>query len=267
MGDIPGVSIITVVRNGETVIGRTLDSIAALRWPRVQHVIIDGGSEDGTMAVIRQRASRVGYLVSEADKGIYDAMNKGLAAAGEEYGWFVNAGDTVYDPTVLERAFSGGMRPDLFYGNTMLVQPDGTEAGLRRGGVPRELKWESFRFGMVVCHQAMIVRRTVASPFDLRWRHVADIQWAIDVLKRARESVFVEGPPLCRFLTGGHSDRHRMVSLWERFRLLEKNFGLLPNLGSHFLITARWLVRRATGRRKTGTPAASAQEKTRSRVS
>jgi glycosyltransferase involved in cell wall biosynthesis len=90
----PTVSIVTVVFNGARHIGRTLESVLAQRYPRIEVVVIDGGSSDGTVDVVRRYADRIHVFVSEPDRGIYDAMNKAIRRASGEYLVFMNCGDT-----------------------------------------------------------------------------------------------------------------------------------------------------------------------------
>lgn len=242
MSERPGVSIITVVLNGERFIERTLRSVASLRWPRIQHVIVDGGSTDSTPDLVRRYGSRVDPFLSGPDGGIYDAMNRGLEAAREDFVWFLNAGDEVHDGEVLDRVFGGAPWADVYYGDALLVSGDGTPAGIRRGGVPPSLDWRMFRLGMLVCHQAMIVRRTLAPPYDLRLRYVSDIDWMIRILRGEPSTVHVPGC-LCRYLEGGFSSRNRLPSLLERYRVLQSHYGAWSTLSAHGAILTRWLKR------------------------
>lgn len=100
------VSIITAVRDDSDGLRRTLESIAAQRYPAVEAVVIDGGSTDGGVAVLQAYADRLGDWVSEPDAGIADAMNKGLARAGGELVLFLHAGDRFADEYALERAMT-----------------------------------------------------------------------------------------------------------------------------------------------------------------
>ena len=128
-------------------------------------------------------------LVSEPDSGLYDAMNKGLKLATGDYVWFLNAGDQVYASDTVENMVDGlrGM-PDVIYGGTMIIDEQQHEIGDRRLKPPEKLSWKSFRQGMVVCHQSLIVRREIAPDYNLEYRLSADIDWAIRASKEARRS-------------------------------------------------------------------------------
>ena len=100
------VSVVTAVRNDRDGLRRTLESITAQRYPAVEAVVIDGGSSDGSVAVLQEYADRLHYWVSEPDTGIADAMNKGLARAGGDLVLFLHAGDRFADDGALERAMA-----------------------------------------------------------------------------------------------------------------------------------------------------------------
>jgi len=183
-------SIITVVYNASQVLEKTLLSVINQTYNHIEYIIIDGGSTDGTVDMIKQYASGINYWVSEADKGIYDAMNKGLREATGDYVWFLNAGDTLQHHNIVTDlagiAESAG-QPDVLYGETDLMENDGRVFAERRLKAPKNLTWKSFRMGMLVCHQAFIVKRSIAPEYDLQYRFSADFDWCIRCLKKAEE--------------------------------------------------------------------------------
>lgn len=95
------ISVITVCFNSQTTIERSVQSVVDQQWPEVEHIVIDGGSTDGTLAILERFRPHLAVLVSEPDKGIYDAMNKGLARATGDVICFLNADDQYADTTVL----------------------------------------------------------------------------------------------------------------------------------------------------------------------
>ena len=95
------ISVITVCFNSQATIERSLQSVVAQQWPEVEHIVIDGGSTDGTLAILERFRPHLAVLVSEPDKGIYDAMNKGLARATGDVVCFLNADDQYANSTVL----------------------------------------------------------------------------------------------------------------------------------------------------------------------
>jgi hypothetical protein len=194
---LPVVSIITVVYNGAALLPKTMQSVLGQSWPNIEYILIDGGSGDGTTEIISSHESRVAYWVSEPDKGLYHAMNKGLAAATGDYVWFMNCGDLIYSDTTLSQIFAPFQLnenapvnrpslPDILYGDAMIVDESYREVGLRRLRPPETLTWKSFQKGMVVCHQAILVKREIADPFDVeRYGHSADYDWVLRALIKA----------------------------------------------------------------------------------
>lgn len=236
------VSVITVVWNAAAELERTLANLSALdrSAAELEVVVIDGGSTDGTTAVMERYGELISFGVSEPDRGLYDAMNKGIRAATGDYLWFVNAGDTVYGWDILTKIFgsdgvsaAGGLA-DIYYGETLVTTPEGEALGLRRKRLPRGgLTWRSLERGMVVCHQSFIVRRQIAPLYDTdRYRLAADIDWVIECLKRAF-SVVDTGLVLSCFTTGGLSTRRRRASWLERWEIMRHHYGLLRTLWAH----------------------------------
>ena len=182
---LPRISIITICYNASHTISRTLRSIQAQTYNDLEYLVIDGASRDNTLDLVRTLAPRA-LVHSERDQGIYDAMNKGLSHATGDYIWFINAGDALPSPTtvgeIVGEACLNGARPDIIYGDTRLIDSEGRDLGLRRLRPPHSLTWESFRDGMLVCHQAFIVRRAIAPKYNLRYRFSSDVDWCIRCL-------------------------------------------------------------------------------------
>lgn len=235
------ISVITVVRNAAADLERTLASLSALEGSaaRLEVLVIDGGSTDGTLAVMERWEGFVSYAVSEPDGGLYDAMNKGIRAATGDYLWFVNAGDTVPEADVLTRMFgpaagTDSALADVYYGETLVATPQGEVLGLRKKRLPRRgLTWRSLSRGMVVCHQSFIVRRSLAPLYDTeRYRLAADIDWVIECLRRATV-IEDTGLVLSCFTTGGVSTQRRRASWRERWEIMVRRYGFLPTVWAH----------------------------------
>jgi len=247
---LPKISIITVVRNAENALRETLQSLVELKYHEKELIVIDGESSDGTVKVIEEFSSHIAYWVSEKDRSLYDAMNKGMAKATGEYLWFINAGDIPYNNLVLSKIFLPTENyADIYYGETMVVDGDGDELGLRRKPLPDKLSWKSFRGGMVVCHQSIIVRAAIAPPYQLRFRYAADIEWVISCLKLANEIVNTH-LILSQFQSGGISTRMRRNSLKERFTIMREHFGLFSTLISHAGFAVDAIIKRGYRKRK-----------------
>ncbi|MCU0428595.1 MAG: glycosyltransferase [Cytophagaceae bacterium] len=237
------VSIVTVVYNGAAWLPATFDSIFSQTFTSYEYLVIDGNSTDGTLELIHSNASRITRWISEPDKGLYDAMNKGLAMAKGEYILFMNAGDTFFSSTVLEKIFmQAPADADILYGETMMIDEQGKELGTRSQctphRLPAQMRWTDFRFGMVVCHQSILIRSSLAPAFDIAHPYCADIDWIIASLKKSTR-VYQAPVIISRYLKGGLSDKRLKQSLRDRFSVLSSHFGWLPTVLAHMWISIR----------------------------
>ncbi|MBQ2128634.1 MAG: glycosyltransferase [Prevotella sp.] len=252
------ISIVTITYNAEAVLQRTLDSVSSQTYRDIEHLIIDGASKDGTMDLVsRYKVRDLPYevrVVSEPDKGIYDAMNKGLRLATGEYIVFLNAGDTLHDEKTLDMVASSlqpaanSQQPAVIYGDTNIVDDEGHFLRKRHLSVPDNLTWRSFKQGMLVCHQAFYARLDIARdiPYDLQYRHSADVDWCIRVMKEAERRhlplVRVQGV-VADFLDGGDSSKNHRASLRERFHVMRRHYGLLTTCLMHVWFLLRSVFR------------------------
>ena len=137
----PTFSIITITYNAVRLVEQTLLNVLSQSYPNIEYIVIDGGSTDGTVDIIRRYESGLAYWVSEPDKGIYDAMNKGLQKATGDYVWFINAGDTLCSSDTVQSVVSRLQKrkalPDIIYGETNIVDEERRSLGLRRLRAPR----------------------------------------------------------------------------------------------------------------------------------
>lgn len=233
----PKLTVITIVYNNVRDIERTLLSVINQTYPFVEYVVVDGGSTDGTLAVIQRYADRITRLVSEPDRGIYDAMNKGLAMATGDYVLFMNSGDEIYDNDTVEQVFATAPNAAIYYGETEMFNEKWESLGLRRHGIPEKFTWRSFRYGMNISHQAIYVKRSIAAPYDPRYQLSSDIDWVIRAAKKANPNQIINTRRLvAKYLVGGMSKKRHWQSLKERFQIFTKHYGLIPNLFNHFII-------------------------------
>lgn len=235
----PMVSVITITYNAAQTLERTIVSVEAQDYKAIEYIIVDGGSTDGTMQIVGRHERSISRCISEPDDGIYFAMNKGLAAATGEYVWFLNAGDEFHSPSSVSDAMSAAAGADVVYGDTVVTAADGSVIGGRRLEPPERLTADSFRDGMLVCHQAFVPRRSICPPYDTSFRFSADYDWCLKILLKAR-SVVNARQVLVRFLDGGFTKSHIAQGLRERFAIMSRQFGLAPTLARHLLIAARF---------------------------
>ncbi|SFB99613.1 Glycosyltransferase involved in cell wall bisynthesis [Parapedobacter composti] len=231
----PKLSVITVVYNNVRDIERTIQSVINQTYPHIEYLIIDGASTDGTVDIIKQYAKHVTRWISEPDKGIYDAMNKGLTVATGDYVLFMNSGDEIYAPDTVAQVFASAPDADIYYGETELFNEHWESLGLRRHSVPDQFSWRSFRYGMNVSHQALYIRRSLTGPYDVRYQLSADIDWVIRAAKRAEKTVNTR-LLVAKYLVGGLSKKRHWQSLRERFLIFSRHYGLIPNLINHVVI-------------------------------
>jgi glycosyltransferase involved in cell wall biosynthesis len=241
--NFPKISVITITYNAEAVLERTLRSVLMQSYPHKEYILIDGNSKDKTIEIIKRNAHYIDFWLSEPDTGIYDAMNKGIAQASGDYLIFMNAGDTFYEDTTLEKIFIENTQADIYYGEAQMIdaqtlRPVGLRSEFTPHKLPEKLTWKSMAYGMVVCHQAILVKRSLIEPFNLRYRFSSDVDWVIRMLKKAQK---IENTHqiVATYLLGGVSAQKRKKSLIERYQILQKHFGLLPNLWHHFIIVLR----------------------------
>ena len=250
---MPLLTIITITYNAEKFLPRTLDSVAKaltdiIDKNQIEYLIIDGKSRDNTINIASQYQFISG-IISEPDKGLYDAMNKGLKMATGKYVWFLNAGDEIYNKEVLiELLRSFETDADIYYSDAMFVRETGEEVGFRSKftphALPLDLQWQDFAYGMKVCHQSFIAKRSIAPLYD-DTNLSADIDWEINCLKKSGKNFLLE-ITLCKYLLGGTSVQNHRRSLFDRFAILRKHFGFLPAVLNHIFIFWRgfWFARK-----------------------
>ena len=238
-------SVITVTYNAKHTLERTLKSVQEQTYPAIEHLIVDGNSNDGTVALIQQYENERLKWISEPDKGIYDAMNKGAKMATGDYLCFLNAGDTFYNVDTVEKMFKTidkNAFPDILYGETAIVDDNGRFLHMRRLRAPKTLTWESFKLGMVVCHQAFIVKREIVEPYELSYRFSADFDWCIRMMKKAK-NIHNTGMILVNYLNAGTTTANRKASLRERYRIMEKHYGKVSTFLYHIWFVIRAIIK------------------------
>ena len=239
---MPLISIITITFNAEEFLEKTMESVNIQTVKDFEYILIDGGSTDGTMEIVNRNAELFDFVVSEKDKGLYDAMNKGLKLAKGEYVWFMNAGDQIAEVNAIEKLKQLSIcKPDVIYSDTIMVDNYGNTKGLRTNltphKIPNPLLWEKFSMGMLVCHQSFIVRREVAPSYILG-NLSADIDWEIKCLKISKLNLEYPGT-LSKYLEGGVSQKQFFKSWKDRYVVLKDHFGFSLNLYNHIKIVFR----------------------------
>lgn len=166
----PLISVVTIGYNAAGPLRATLDSVRAQRWDAIEHIVIDGGSADGTVDVLSARDNEIALWRSERDLGIYDAMNKGLAESRGDYVLFLNSGDVLRGRVLY---------PGMDFDRLLPVR------ALDFWGRPRQLRLRDVRLGMPYCHQGILFRNEALVPFDTSLRISADYEFLLANFARA----------------------------------------------------------------------------------
>jgi glycosyltransferase involved in cell wall biosynthesis len=232
---LPKLSVITIVYNNVKDIERTMLSILNQSYSNIEYIVIDGASNDGTLDVIKKYEDRIAKLISEKDKGIYDAMNKGLALATGDYVLFMNSGDEIYEPETVANIFATAPNADIYYGETEMYDENWKSLGRRRHQAPEHFTWESFKYGMNISHQAIYIKRSLTEPYNLQYKYSADIDWIIKIAKKA-SSIVNTHLYVAKYLVGGMSKKKHRESLKERFQIFSHYYGLVSNIINHVVI-------------------------------
>ncbi|MGL4412559.1 MAG: glycosyltransferase family 2 protein [Bacteroidales bacterium] len=236
----PRFSIITVTYNAGQLLERTIESVLAQTSFNYEYIILDGQSKDNTLEIIKKYEHHINKWISEPDNGIYDAMNKAIDIARGEYILFLNAGDTFHSESVLRTLeISTESRPDVIYGETAIVDSENNHVAMRRLKAPQTLTWRSFINGMLVCHQSFLIKREIATHYDLDYKLSADFDWCIRGLKSAK-SITNSNITISNFMQGGVSTSRRKLSLKERFDIMTKHYGAIPTYLMHIWFAIRF---------------------------
>lgn len=182
------ISVVTVCYNAADTIEKTMLSVLNQTYHDIEYIIIDGGSTDGTVEIIRKYADRIAYWVSEPDKGIYDAMNKGIKVATGEWINFMNAGDEFVDEGVIEKLFQNRTidTVGVVFGDTLFIHKSKQKI-VKFGDDPHHKIMPS-------CHQSIFCRRILLARilFDLRYKIAADYNFFFQLRQMDIEFQYVQ---------------------------------------------------------------------------
>ena len=199
-------SVITINYNNLAGLQKTIESIATQTFKDYEWIVIDGGSTDGSRELIEQYADHIAYWVSERDKGVYNAMNKGIKVAQGEYVNFMNSGDCFASPTILEEVFSTPRSADIFYGYMMRDDINGevNNASMMKPW----LSWiDLYRDGLP--HQSTFIKRNLFDKFGLydeNLKVVADWKFFVNAMVYHKASSEFIPQKISIYASGGVSD-------------------------------------------------------------
>ncbi len=217
--DKPLISIITVVFNGEKYLEETIQSVINQTYSNVEYIIIDGGSSDGTLDIIKKYEGKIDYWVSEKDKGIYDAMNKGIDVASGEWINFMNAGDGFYADDVLDKIFilNQYKNKNILYGDVETNY--GNFRAIHKAGNLINLN-KSMQFS----HQSTFFNAKYhkSSKYDLAYKLSADYLNIISIYSREKETFSYLNIPISVVNTEGVSEINIFNSVLEHWRAVKQ---------------------------------------------
>lgn len=226
MSSAPLLSIVTVTYNAAGFIQETLESVYSQTFTNYEHLIIDGASSDNTLELIKKFNNPRLCLLSEKDKGIYDAMNKGIQQAKGSWLYFLNAGDTFTSPRILEQLFNGREQTcDLIYGKVVTKnEPSGVNYTT---GQP--LTFSSFFFTIPINHQGAFFHRSTferIGKYNLNYKILADLEWLIRYFKQDSNKSEYVNKIIAEYETVGFSYHNRSRSLRETLKYSRQHFPL-----------------------------------------
>jgi len=230
--NLPVVSIITATFNSAKTLEETILSVRQQTYPHIEHLIVDGGSTDGTLDVAEKYRSSLACVISEPDDGVFDAYNKGIAASSGEIVYFLNSDDQLADPGVIEhmvRCFTEWPEIWAIYGNMRIRE------GNRQIVAGHSVSLDDIRRGRIPFHPTLFVRRHVferLGRFDPRFRMAGDFDFIVRLFVEAGDRVRYENRLVADYGTRGISTRYdtRLTGRSEAESVLRRYFGEAPDL-------------------------------------
>jgi glycosyltransferase involved in cell wall biosynthesis len=210
-------------------------------------IIIDGGSNESSLRIINNYKEKINYFLTEKDKGIYDAMNKGISHSTGDWLIFLNAGDTFIGNTTLEDIFRNNVSDKSFiYSPFIAIDLDGSKNNIFPS---KSLTLPNLINDQIVCHQTVLVRKKVAKFYNLKYKLRADYDWIVNLIKGINgDQIFYFPSPTINYALGGKSHKEKIRNLYEINLISFKHFGpvaifsIIPHIGKaiiKFLLNRR----------------------------
>lgn len=226
-------SIITVNFNNRDGLQKTIDSVVSQTFRDFEWIVIDGGSTDGSKELIEQYADHFAYWVSEPDKGIYNAMNKGIKAAKGDYLQFLNSGDWLFTPDTLEQVFNLNRREDIIFGASLVHDPFAGDYILN----PDENISAFELLSTSLPHQASFIKHSIFKEiglYDESYRIVADMKFFYEAIIQKNKSLFHVPFTIVHYDGSGLSNQSMSTVKEETLRVIDSF--LSDRFKSDFLI-------------------------------
>ncbi len=240
--DKPLITVITVVFNGENYLEKTILSVIEQTYDNVEYIIIDGGSDDGTLEIINRYSDRIDYWISQKDDGIYDAMNKGISLSTGDVINLLNGGDTYYNSkvlTIIAKEFNC-YSPDLIYSKVQVLD----ESGALKHITGKKIQAKDFIFKMPICHQSIFYSLSIFKKIGLYRKDlliVGDHEWMIRFYKNNGNAYFLDLITV-NYSAGGFSVSIPFVNFKEKFKISKENYSLLLSAIIYFLRIIKYYI-------------------------
>jgi glycosyltransferase involved in cell wall biosynthesis len=217
------VSIITAVLNGAEVVADTLNSVAGQDYPDIEHIVVDGASVDDTLRVVSEHGARVSRVLSATDRGVYDALNRGIAAATGEVVLCLHAGDVYEHAGVVSRIARefGDSQIDLTFAELVMTSPANRSRIMRHYATP-DFKPDDFASGLMPAHPTVAIRRRVFDRFGLyepSFRIAGDFEFLVRAIYLGKAAYRNIPEIMVRMPLGGLSNRRWWVPIMTTFEL------------------------------------------------
>jgi glycosyltransferase involved in cell wall biosynthesis len=224
------VSLITVVYNGEKYLSDCIESVIAQSYPDLEYIVIDGGSTDSSLAIIHRYQAHMAYVVSEKDKGMYDALNKGIAKASGEIIGILNADDMLASTDVIEQivALFKSTAADGVYGNLNYIDPYRSNAIIRKW-VSKPFTLKDIKLGWMPAHPTLYLKKTLFEQFgnySLNFGTAADYELMLRFLYQHQVKAVFLDQLIVNMRVGGMSNasmKHRYHALINDYKALKAN--------------------------------------------
>lgn len=219
------ISIVTICYNNEHDIRATIESVINQSYSNIEYIIIDGASKDYSLSIINEYKDNLSKIVSEPDKGIYDAINKGLKIATGDIIGLIHAGDKLFDNQVVENIvsfFKNNNDLDISYGNSVIVNQEGKPCRINESP---EFSRALIKRGWMPSHQSIYCRRDIFEKYgvyntEIGW--AADYEWFIRVFNKKDLKIKRLNKYIVKFATGGSSTKSYKSRFTEKHQSMIK---------------------------------------------
>jgi glycosyltransferase involved in cell wall biosynthesis len=219
------ISVITVCYNAEKFIEDTILSVISQTYKNLELIIIDGASTDSTLEIINKYKAKISVFITEKDKGIFDAMNKGIINSIGNWIIFLNAGDTFINNSILEEIFQNNVDSKHFIYSPFIA----CDRGHKKKTIfpKKELNLNNLVNNQIICHQTIIIRKEYLKFYNLNYHLRADYDWIINLVKDLKDNeIFYYPKPTINYLLGGKSSKQLFRDIYETNLIAFRHFGI-----------------------------------------